>query len=118
VLVIGLDRLVAEMIETAVEAEPSLDLIGCPNTQDPGAVIRETAPDVVVVPQHGNRVPWPWLRLLSERPMLCVLAIDADGGVAVQYRAGQVPLQLDDVSPAEIASAILRLGRGVEGRTN
>jgi hypothetical protein len=119
VMVIGLGGLVGEMIEAAVDAEPGLRLVRCAAEADPGSAIREADPHVVVVASPDERLPPVWVRVLSDRPGIRVVAVDPDRGSGVLYEMRPHAVPMGDVSPADIVSVLqgIRTGSG-EGTRN
>ncbi len=106
VLVMGLPGMVGEMIEAAVDAQPSLLLVHAPMETQPPQAIEQADPHVVVVGTDDASLLPAWLEALSVRAGLRVVAVDPVHGRGVLYEMRPHAVALGDVSPSDIVAAI------------
>jgi DNA-binding NarL/FixJ family response regulator len=106
ILVVGMPRLVREMIERTIKAQPDMEvLVDARAVEDIGAD-GASAPDFVVCGLDFPWLPDQYRTLLEEQPHAKVLGIDAAGGHAYLYELRPQRVAIGEVSPDDIVEAI------------
>ena len=112
ILLVDLSRLVADMVERAVERQQDMAVVGTASSFGELLDLAHAAdPDVVVVGLAGAELPREGLQLLFERPHVSVLGIEAHEGRAWLYELRPEQIEIGEVSPDEVVDTI-RLAAG------
>jgi chemotaxis response regulator CheB len=107
IVLVDLSRLVADLVERAVERQPDMVVVARAERRDVLLELgRATEPDVVVVGLHGAGLPGDCLELLLERPRMSVLGIEAHDGRAWLYVLRPQELEIGEVSPEDVVETI------------
>ena len=107
ILITAMPRLLREIVETMVAAQPDMIVAGqVKRSESVAAAARRVRADIVVLGdslrEHGE-VP---RRMLNEDPRLKLLAVAGDGRQAMLYEMRLHQAVIDDVSPGSLADAI------------
>jgi DNA-binding NarL/FixJ family response regulator len=106
ILVVGLPRLVREMIERSLAAQPDMEVLGGRDSD---------SPDFVVCGLDFPWLPDQYRELLEEQPRARVLGIEAAGGHAYLYELRPQRVAIGEVSPDDIVAAIRTTAAGAAG---
>jgi hypothetical protein len=93
---VAMPRLVRELIEVALRAQPDMVVVA-----DEGC-----APDFVVCGTPSERAPSAGRSLLAERARVRVLEVDPDAGSASLFELEEHEHPIGEVSPAQIVDTI------------
>jgi hypothetical protein len=97
-------RLLRELIELAVRAQPDMELVDADSPP----------PDFVVCGVPSAQSPSAGRSLLAERARVRVLELDPDAGRASLYELHEHAHEIGEVSPAEIVDKIRSAARRAE----
>lgn len=106
ILVVGMPRLVRDMIERTIKAQPDMEVIVDEHGVDGLGGDGGSAPDFVVCGLDFPWLPDEFRTLLEEQPRAKVLGIDAAGGHAYLYELRPQRVAIGEVSPEDIVEAI------------
>jgi hypothetical protein len=110
--VAGLPRLLAEIVEGLVRAEPGLEFLGTFGSLPDAARSGSLEADAFVVGPALGDADEVASRLLTRNPRARVLAIVADGREGSLYELQPQRTDLDELSPAQLVGALRgRIGR-------
>lgn len=110
ILLVDMPRIVEEMIEQAVVAQPDMHVVGA--VRDPDALVRaarETQPDFVIFglpPEAEGGFPDGCTELLEEQPRTKALGVAVEASNAYLYELRPERTPLGEVGPEEIVTAI------------
>lgn len=110
ILLVDMPRIVEEMIEQAVVAQPDMHVVGA--VRDPESLVRaarETRPDFVIfgLPLDGESgFPEACSELLEEQPRAKALGVAVEASNAYLYELRPERTPLGEVGPEEIVTAI------------
>lgn len=113
ILLVGMPRIVREMLERTIAEQPDMLLVGVAAREQLLPATRETRPDFVVVGVEGEEPPDDCRRLLGEQPHVRVLGLEANAGTAYLYELRPEMSPLGEVSPDDVVAA-MRNGVGRE----
>ena len=111
VLLVDMPRLVCDMIERAVRAQPDMvvvDVVG--QVQELVDAVDRTQPHLVVVGLKNGGLPPECDDALSGQPGLKVLGIESEVGSALLYELTSRRQAIGTVSPADVVQAIRAAG--------
>jgi DNA-binding NarL/FixJ family response regulator len=107
IIVVDMPRLVRDLIERAIVAQPDMKLLGVLDSpREMVAAARVGRPDFVVVGLKDKLLPHECQQLLAEHPAVRLLGVEAVAGEAHLYELRPYREALGEVSPADIVSAI------------
>jgi DNA-binding NarL/FixJ family response regulator len=106
ILVVGLPRLVRDMIERSIKAQPDMEVVGKAGAGSPDFVV--CGFDFPWLPDHQRA-------LLEAQPNAKVLGIEAAGGHAYLYEMRAQRVAIGEVSPDDIVAAIRTTAAGSTG---
>ncbi len=107
ILLAELPRMLQEIVQTVVAAQPDLEIAGTVDHRDllPEAVSR-TGAEVVIVGLTRGETAEGYDTLLFAHPQVKLFAVAADGRRAFLYELRPRSVPLGDVSPEELVAAI------------
>jgi hypothetical protein len=109
ILLVGLSRLVGEMIEGAVGRHPDVVVVGRDRTlANLRQLARATQPDVVVFGQRRPGLPEACREVLLDHPRVKALGIDERGGRAYLFELQPKQAEIGEVSPDQVVEEIRR----------
>jgi DNA-binding NarL/FixJ family response regulator len=110
ILLVGLHRLMSDIVELGLQAEPDIEIVGVLAT--PAllpSVVRAKRPDLLVVGTDGTQLPEECGPVFAERPDLRMLGIQQeDMAEAAVYELRPHCVPLGQISPSDLAVAIRR----------
>jgi DNA-binding NarL/FixJ family response regulator len=109
ILIVGIPRLLRELIERAVSAETDMRIVPESEAVPPAAfseVAAREGPDVAIVALTDSALPGECRQFLDERAHVKVLGIGPSNGQATLYRLRPEQVVLGEVSPQEVVAAI------------
>jgi hypothetical protein len=109
ILLIGLPRLLAEIVTELVGREPDLALVGAVELT-PGVVSNADRldADVAILGSHDESLI---ASLVTERPRLKILALAGDSHEAWLYSLGRERTPLGELSPEGLVAAVRRAAK-------
>lgn len=105
ILLFDLQRMVREIIEEAVTAQPALELVAASAETSLTDAVEATDADAVI---NGADDPALAARLLERRPQLAVLAVVDDGRQTLLYRLRPHREELGELSADAMVGALRR----------
>jgi DNA-binding NarL/FixJ family response regulator len=119
ILLVGLSRLVADMVTSAIERQPDMAALAPVAALGPVASlatlvddVRRLEPDVVIVGlQPGGELPRACVQALAERPQMRVLGIEDHAASTHLYELQPVRAELGELSLDELVDAIRHAAR-------
>jgi hypothetical protein len=106
VLMISMPRLQADVIRTALAAEPTVEVVGDVPRDRARDAVASTGAQVAIV-GDTDALPASALDLLAAHPGLKVLGVTGAAGQAVLYECLPVATRLGEASPRLLVEAIL-----------
>jgi hypothetical protein len=107
VLVLGLPRLIGDLVVRMVEAEPDMCVVGEPHArQELATAAHVHTPELVIVGLEEERLPAECEAFLRDRARVKLLGIEAFDGRAVLYELRPERRSLGSVTQDEIVGAI------------
>jgi DNA-binding NarL/FixJ family response regulator len=107
VLLVDMPRLLRDLIEHAIAAQPGLRVVGAEADVDAlGRATRETDAEFVIVGLEHGELPSSAQAFLDERTRAKVLGVEAEDGSAVLYELKPRRVPIGRVTPDELAAAI------------
>lgn len=116
VLIVGLSKLVGEMLEASFAKRPGTKLVGAAERLDDlSDRIRDTNADVVIVRLEHSRLPPACREFMWDRARVKLLGVEETDGSARLYRLLPDITELGDVPPEELADLVETLAVSAEG---
>ncbi|MEP6732535.1 MAG: hypothetical protein ABJE10_17960 [bacterium] len=116
ILLAEVPRMLSEIIESVVEGQEDMSIVGAIDTRDRVlATLETTHADVVIVGLRSAETTTALDPVLYDRPRLKLLAISGDGRSSYLYELKPYCKPLGDVSPSGLVDAI-RAMAGSEAR--
>lgn len=110
VLMITMPRLQADIVRTALAAEPAVELVGEASARAAADAVAATGAQVAIL-GDGEALPAAAIDLLDAHPRLKVLGVTGSGREAVLYECRPVMTRLGEASPRVLLDAIIRAVR-------
>jgi chemotaxis response regulator CheB len=107
IIVVDMPRLVRDLIERAIVAQPDMTLLAV--LESPRQMVqaaRAMRPDFVVIGLKAKALPTECRQLMAEHPTLRLLGIEAVAGEAHLYELRPHREALGEVSPGDVVSVI------------
>ena len=104
IVLVGLPRMLRDIIEQAVTPEPDMVIVSDPREPSLAATVERTGADFVILGRDAG--PTEVDGLLCENPRLRVLAVAGDGREAFLYELRPTRTPLGEISPRTIVDAI------------
>jgi chemotaxis response regulator CheB len=107
IIVVDMPRLVRDLIERAIVAQPDMTLLAV--LESPRQMVqaaRAMRPDFVVIGLKARALPTECRQLMAEHPTLRLLGIEAVAGEAHLYELRPHREALGEVSPGDVVSVI------------
>jgi DNA-binding NarL/FixJ family response regulator len=112
VVLAGLPRMMADIVQRVLAEAPDFDVITWPNGLERVMDIAvEHSPDVVVTGLGPGQGIEPFVALLRAHPSLRILALEGDGRRAVMYELQPHAVPLGEVSTESLIDAIRSTAR-------
>jgi DNA-binding NarL/FixJ family response regulator len=107
ILIVGIPRLLHELIERAMGAEPDMEIVSRSDSlADFAEVAEREEPDFAIVALTDSRLPGECREFLDERARVKLFGIGPADGQATLYRLRPERVVLGEVSPQEVVAAI------------
>lgn len=106
VLIIGLSKLLREMLEAAFEERPAITVVRAPAQTDVTRAVDSSRADVVIVALERSQLPRQCREWLQERGRVNLLGIQESDGRARMYRLLPDVSELGDVSPETLGEVV------------
>lgn len=107
ILLVGMPRLMADIIEFGLDAHPDMLIVGKLDSRaELVAQTRRTHPDFLVLDLDDARLPEECDAMFAESPHMRVLGLERDGAEAALYELRPRRAALGSISPSELAIAI------------
>src|SRR5262249_44207928 len=99
ILVVGLPRLLDEIMSGIIAGESGLKVVGNVSAKDVLNAIATLRPSVVVIGGESDRTD-AYVTLIQENhPQIRIISLDAEGQTAKVYEAGRAVRRETDISP-------------------
>jgi DNA-binding NarL/FixJ family response regulator len=107
VLLLGIPRILSDILQGLLADEPDLELVGDLRSEDAGVdELDQATPDVVITGVRDGVVPATCLDLLSKRPHTRIIGISPRGGRTIVYELRPHLITLGEVSPTALVDLI------------
>jgi hypothetical protein len=113
VLIVGLPRLLMEMVEEAVREQTGMEVVAANvDVSEFEAAVAETRPEFAIVGLDRDELPGECRDFFDERARVKVLGIGSSEGNAYLYKLRPERSALGEVSPDDVVAAIRAASTG------
>ena len=106
ILIVGVPRLLRELIERAISAEPDLEVIATDRLADLSETADRERAEFAIVALEDRELPPEGREFLDRRARVKLLGIGPADGHATLYRLRPEHLALGEVAPQDVVAAI------------